>query len=542
MNYPIWDLPAAGLLIAGIAILHVFISHFAVGGGLLLVWLETRARRTHDDAMLDYARRHTRFFVLLTLVLGALTGVAIWVTIGLIHPQGTSTLIQAFVWGWAIEWVFFAVEIAAALIYYYGWDRMEARTHLTVGWIYFISAWMSLVVINGILSFMLTPGRWIVTGNFWDGILNPTYFPSLLARTVGALGLAGAYALLTLAWTRDRELQSRLVRPLALGWVLPAVAGLFLSLVWVMGAASGAGIDVAGILGASGGGLREAIGAIFSSPATGHPVVRTAARVALNGMMVAALVALLVAWSRGPRVTRTAAVALMAGSLAVVGGLEWVREGLRKPYIIGNYMLLSGVRVTGPPPFTTFDLQERGALQAARWVPHPAPLDDEVLQDDRTGREVFRLQCAQCHTVDGYLAIRPLVRGAGPNTIARVIDRLPEWRGRRMPPFAGTAGERRALAAHLALVGGATTDEVRLARRPAATGAQVFADHCGMCHGSDGVPIDPAGRTAAQFHDLIGRLPDVSDAMPAFEGSEAEREALAEHLAGESGSAEGGAR
>ena len=37
MNYPVWDIPASGLLIAVIAILHVFVSHFAVGGGLFLV-------------------------------------------------------------------------------------------------------------------------------------------------------------------------------------------------------------------------------------------------------------------------------------------------------------------------------------------------------------------------------------------------------------------------------------------------------------------------------------------------------------------------
>ena len=50
MNYPIWELPAPGLLIAAVAILHVFISHFAVGGGLLLVLAETKARREADLA------------------------------------------------------------------------------------------------------------------------------------------------------------------------------------------------------------------------------------------------------------------------------------------------------------------------------------------------------------------------------------------------------------------------------------------------------------------------------------------------------------
>ena len=53
MNYPVWDVPASGLLIAVIAILHVFVSHFAVGGGLYLVLIERKARRGGDAPLLD---------------------------------------------------------------------------------------------------------------------------------------------------------------------------------------------------------------------------------------------------------------------------------------------------------------------------------------------------------------------------------------------------------------------------------------------------------------------------------------------------------
>ena len=115
MNYPIWDVPGAGLLIAFISVLHVFISHFAVGGGLFLVLAERKARREQDGALRDYVKRHSRFFLLVTLVLGAVTGVGIWFTIALVNPQGTSSLINTFVWGWAAEWTFFITEIAAAI-------------------------------------------------------------------------------------------------------------------------------------------------------------------------------------------------------------------------------------------------------------------------------------------------------------------------------------------------------------------------------------------------------------------------------------------
>jgi hypothetical protein len=144
MNYPFWDIPIGyGLLMAAISILHVFISHFAIGGGLYLVITETIARKRNDTATLQYLEGLSKFFVLTTLVLGALTGVGIWFVIGLLSPAATDLLIHNFVWAWAIEWTFFVIEIAAALFYYYGWKRMSAADHVKIGWIYFVAAWLS---------------------------------------------------------------------------------------------------------------------------------------------------------------------------------------------------------------------------------------------------------------------------------------------------------------------------------------------------------------------------------------------------------------
>ena len=76
MNYPVWQLGyPGGLLIALIAVLHVFVSHFAVGGGAFLVVSEHLAYKRNDSGLLDYAKRHAKFFALVTLVFGAVTGV-----------------------------------------------------------------------------------------------------------------------------------------------------------------------------------------------------------------------------------------------------------------------------------------------------------------------------------------------------------------------------------------------------------------------------------------------------------------------------------
>ncbi|RPI06867.1 MAG: hypothetical protein EHM71_11440, partial [Zetaproteobacteria bacterium] len=229
MDYPLFLVPhiGGGWLIGGIAIFHVIIAHFAIGGGLLMVATEQIASRRNDDFWLAFVRKHSLFLVLVSAVLGALSGVGIWFTIGLVHPAATASLIRTFVWGWAIEWVFFVVELAAALLYVGTWDRTSRRTHLTIGWIYFVAAYFSLVVINGIVAFMLTPGHWLETRAFWDGFFNPTYWPSLVLRTGIALTLAGAYGWLVTTRLPSNGARDGLVRYLAAwGVVGAAVAGL----------------------------------------------------------------------------------------------------------------------------------------------------------------------------------------------------------------------------------------------------------------------------------------------------------------------------
>jgi mono/diheme cytochrome c family protein len=566
MNYPIWDLPGAGLLIASVAIVHVFISHFAIGGGLFLVLTETMARRRNDTALLGYLEVHSRFFILVTLVLGALTGVGIWFTIGLVNPSATSSLINTFLWAWAIEWVLFATEIAAALVYYYGWRRLAPRTHLAVGWIYFVTAWLSLAVINGILSFMLTPGQWLSTRGFWDGLFNPTYLPSLAARTALAVGLAGLYALLTVSWSNDRALRQRVGRYAGLYWVMPMAAALPIALAWYLSAAMSAGVPVGAMLGARAETLGAVAAAVFSGPGdSGYPAAQRAALVTIVASALLFLLTLSIVVWRSDRFGRITTAALMLLGLAAMGGGEWVREDLRKPYVIGQFMFVNGVRLPQPreaPPlprgfedrFSIEALQRTGVIESSQWVRTRSGPPD-IDRSPEIGAEVFRLACSTCHTIDGYQAIRPLVRGKSVQAIDSLVERLAQpvdagghpaawsdsglrlttWRGRHMPPFPGTDDERRALAAFLALIGG-TADEELHAAPSGPQGAQIFDERCSACHGTGSPwPVGPAllrGRTAGALYELIGRLPEVNDMMPPFDGTDEERRALADYLAG----------
>jgi len=57
-----------------------------------------------------------------------------------------------------MEWVFFLVELTTIAVYYSTWDKIDSELHLKVGWVYAGASACTLIIINGILTFMLTPG------------------------------------------------------------------------------------------------------------------------------------------------------------------------------------------------------------------------------------------------------------------------------------------------------------------------------------------------------------------------------------------------
>ena len=198
-------------------------------------------------------------------------------------------------------------------------------------------------------------------------------------------------------------------------------------------------------------------------------------------------------------------------------------------------MFVNGVRVMPHEAdrFSVAALNEHGVLESTRWRTRAPDVAGEIDRMIADGQEVFRIECASCHTRDGYLAIRPLVRGASSAALHAMTTRLDRWRGRRMPPFVGTPYERQALATYLAIVGGASPDSMAAAQSAASSASAHFDENCSLCHGTVGeFPFDPRGRSPDEFYRLLGQLPQVNDVMAPFEGSDELRRALADHLAG----------
>ena len=502
MNYPVWQLGfPGGLLIAAVAVLHVFISHFAIGGGAYLVLTERRAYSQNDSELLGYVRHHSKFFALLTVVLGAVTGVGIWFTIGLVSPEATSSLIHTFVWGWAIEWVFFFVEIAAALVYAYHWDTLDRQTHLIVGWIYFVATWASLVVINGIITYMLTPGRWLETGKFWDGFFNPTYWPSLWIRTAMAVGLAGIFGLVTAMW-EPPALRERVVR-WAGWWLVLGIAPLLPLSRWYFHD------------------FPSYSRAYFSGM---YPQVRHALLGAAVCTGVALALALLFALLR-PKVMNPVIVAvLLVAGIGVMGSGEYLREFSRYPYVINSYIYANDIRIG-----QVESIAASGVARTSPWVEGSAA--DPRADQRHYGRQLFALECGSCHSVDGYRGMRKFARGWDAKFAGEILLHLPVVR-ETMPPFAGDAHDRAALGSYLASLAPA----IPSGTNDKEIGQQVFAIHCAMCHSVGGRrrPLDLKGTDPEAIAGMLGTLSDINPNMPPFTGTDAEGRALAVYLSNSS--------
>ncbi len=437
MNYPIWETTrfGGGSWIALIAILHVYISHLAVGGGLFIWLTDRKAWRENNPQLHDYLRRHTWFFLYLTMVFGGVSGVGIWFIIALVNPTGTSLLIHNFVFGWAIEWVFFLGEITALLLYAYRFPHLDRKGRQILAFFYALFAWLSLFIINGILSFMLTPGRWADTHYFWHGFLNPTFFPSLIFRTAMAVMIAGLFGLVTAVRCGEAGFRNQLVRYCSRWLLLPVPLAI------VAGAWYWAAIPEATRL------------AGFGQNRDTWFFIKVFA--AASGALFVLGVA--VALSSGRFFQRVATVLVAAIGLSWIGGFEYIREIVRKPYLITGELYANSLPVFGQAGIDRF-----GLLPRARWSEIKSVTADHQKE---AGRELFNLQCLGCHTIGG--GRNDILRATRPLSYQGILSQL-TGQGRLlryMPPVLGTAEEKAALAVYLADLGG---KEIRREPEPAA--------------------------------------------------------------------------
>lgn len=416
--YPINDYGPLmkGLVIGGLGIFHIFVAQFAIGGGLLMCWFQRAAQNGRCRPARRFVDGYFKTLVLISFVLGALTGVGMWFISVQVSPRTIGMMIDEFHWLWATEWTFFCLEIVSGYAFYRYGEKLDDRARMRLLVLYAFAAWASLFWINGIISWQLTPGAWAAAGGVWAGMFNPSFWPSLFFRTVasmaGAALIAGVVVHLLPEFSRAERIEllrqaayfllPTVLLPIFVAWFLYVIPADSRS--WVLGGAA---------------------------PMTMFFALGVGAAVLI------ALYAVLALLRRDFYVNLPTAVLLCLLAMGVMTGAEFVREGVRKPYTIRNTLFSNSVteeEVAG--------LRKTGSVAA-----DPYPLRNPERYPNaqvRLGAKVFRFQCSICHTEDGANGLTHLT---GSWSLEQQRLNIADLRRTKpfMPPFLGNAAELEAL-------------------------------------------------------------------------------------------------
>jgi len=354
------------------------------------------------------------------MVLGGVSGVGIWFIIGIASPEATSILINQFVFFWAMEWVFFFIEIIALLVYHYKFEKLSDKDRLRVALVYAFSAWMSLFIINGIICFMLTPGQWLETKNPWHGFFNPSSFPSLFFRTGITLMMAGIFGILSTLFFAPKEKRPVLLK-YNIKWLYVALPILVLSSIWYF-------LTVPEV--------SKVVNFEFNRQ------VLLAKKVLYLSSVLLYLLSLPLLLRVGFILQRVLVFLILFIGLLWIGSFEHLREYARRPYVIYDYLYSFGLKVEDKKK-----VNEKGFLKYTRWASVKEITEENKLL---AGKEIFNFQCLSCHTVKGLR--NDIVKKTEGLTYFGLISQL-YGQGKvlgYMPKFVGTEKEREALAAFIA--------------------------------------------------------------------------------------------
>ena len=416
--YPIQDYGPLmkGMVIGGLGIFHVFLAQMAIGGGMLLCyfeWLRQSGRCRNAAKFID---GYFQALILVSFVLGAVTGVAMWFTAIQVSPRTIGLMVDEFHWIWATEWSFFCLEVISGYTFLRYKDILSDRGRMTVLIAYTTASWFSLFWINGILSWQLTPGGWTETHSVFSGFFNPSFWPSLFYRTIAAATIASisACVVINLAGPPDREDRQELIG-LASRFLLPMLLMPVLG-IWYL--ASMPADSRSYVLGGS------IAMTMFLNIGAGASLL-----IGVYGLL--ALV-------RGKLYINGYTAALLAAlAFAATGGGEFVREGVRKPYSIRQVLYSNSIKQN-----EVARLREVGSVSG-----DPYPLRDGLTYPNdqlRLGAKVYRFQCSACHTYDGANAVLHLLGTWSLDQKRLNIAQLQRTKP-FMPPFSGNAEELEAL-------------------------------------------------------------------------------------------------
>ncbi|MGQ9619232.1 MAG: cytochrome ubiquinol oxidase subunit I [Candidatus Aminicenantia bacterium] len=429
--YPIWEVPfiTSGLILGLMAVFHILPSHLSTGAMWFNIYVETKSYRENRPELLEFIKKYAQTILVFAYVFGSLSGIGIWFTATVSNPRGISGLIHNYVWGWATEWVFFIIEVTGIFVYFYTLGKVDKSTHLKIGWIFAIGSWTTMIIITGILAFMLSPGKWAETGNFFHGFFNETYWLQLLVRTAFMFTVASTYSIAVGTSIKNEDVKKFIVKS-ASKW---GIAGLITSAIL----------------------LFLYFKSLPSYAKDNFSVVSKSLIISLILSFSLVLLYLLYSYVRPLSLKLPSTILFIFVLFIGIFSAERGREILRKPYVIPKYMYSNQLIALSIPSKGVEEelslIKGKGILNFSPFVPPDLRKLKEENQLE-AGRLIALWECSSCHTLNkkGLRPLSKLVKRSGLNTakdaedFLDMLDAYPY-----MPPFLGTEEEKKALAKYL---------------------------------------------------------------------------------------------
>lgn len=449
MDFPMFHLDWLNnrMLIAGIATLHVIINHsLAVGFIPFITWLEQKGVKksaAHEVTQPEWDQmvyKMMKVAFIITTTIGAMTGVGIWFSASLISPASIGSLIRVFYWAWFTEWIVFVTEVILIMIYFLTWKNSNSSLkaklrHIRFGWFLSIASWITMALIVSILGFMMDPGNWNTDKSLINGFTNPIYLPQLLFRTPTAMLLGGIFGLLlaTLFTKSGSEIRKVVVQA-ASKWIL----------LWAPITLIGAVIYYKAIPEAMTENMSTAVGTMDF--AQYYDLLKYMIVAGIGLTVIIALIGLF----KTKKIKPYMVVIPVITAFAFLGFFERVREFIRKPYVIGQYMYSN---LLLEDDYVVY--QQDGVLKHATYTTVTEINDENKIE---AGKNVFTIACSRCHTTQGVNSVVDVFErmyGVGQpldvNSMAAYIPNMHNGRN-YMPPFPGTQQESEALAEYIRYV------------------------------------------------------------------------------------------
>ncbi len=433
------------MLIAIIAILHVIINHgLAVGFMPFVTWLEQRGvSRSGQDQITDLEWDNMVYKIMkvafiITTTIGAMTGVGIWFSVALVSPASIGSLIRVFYWAWFIEWLVFVTEVVLIMIYFLTWKNSNSSLkakirHINFGWYLSIFSWITMAIIVSILGFMMDPGNWQTEQSLLNGFTNPIYLPQLLFRTPTAMLVAGIFGmfLITLFTKSGSQIRINAVK-YASKWLL----------LWAPISLIGAYFYYNAMPEAMTANMSTAVGTIDF--AQYYDLLKY---FVAGGVGFTLIIGIIGVYKTKVLKPYMVIVPVVTG-IAYLGFFERVREFIRKPYVIGQYMYSN---LLLEDDYVVY--KQDGVLKHATYTTVNEITDDNKIE---AGKNVFIIACSRCHTAQGVNSIidvfdRMYGSTGKPLDVASMTAYMPNMHTARnfMPEFPGNEKEAEALAMYI---------------------------------------------------------------------------------------------